>query len=125
MDPRALAFLTRHAASFIPEVAELDAAISANAVSLRSVSEGASSAQLASTYSIRSHIAERAGKDALAAKHKELSIRCQANGEGPCTIWLFSGTEYSYAAFELQPSGAIAGCYRFNGPLEEPPSGDA
>jgi hypothetical protein len=119
MPSRSLEFALRNADSSLTEVKQLVAAINADEVILLSLSENASSRDLSGIYALRSRMAKQDGREELAAKHAGLSVLCERNGEDRCVIWIFSGQEYSYAAFELQPSKAIAGCYRFDGPLTE------
>lgn len=115
MTTRASEFASRHAGSQSPRVAELVRAIGDGAVALRSVSEGASSEELARTYAVRSSVAASKGHAALSSEMQALAELCASNAGNPSAVWLFEGTSFSFAAFELLPSRHVAGCFRFEG----------
>ena len=94
-------------------------AIRAGAVSLRSHSDGLSSRELARTYARRAEIAQSQGRHAAAETFRTIAVRCEANGEHSCSLWVLTGGAESFALFELVPSHTIVGCLRFEGPLDE------
>jgi len=109
-------FVARNADSKLLHFADLVLAIRTGQVKPLSRTE-APSENLARTYSIRSSIAREQGRTEVASEFSVLAGRCKANAGSPCKVWLFDGSQVSYAAFELQPSKEVVACIRFNGPL--------
>jgi len=108
-------FVRRHIDSSEPDVVELLREIEDARVMLTTYSPEVSSAELASTYHLRSAMAFDQQRLAVAQQMKVLSERCQANGDNPSSIWYFSGKENSFAVFELLPSRSIAVCFKLEG----------
>ena len=115
MDPRLVSFLARHTESTNMCVAQAVRAIQQDELRLHGVSEAVSSRSLAGIYAVRSDIAAKQGRQETSDEMLRLSKNCEANAENPCSIWMFEGSEASYAIFELLPSQAIGGCFRFSG----------
>ena len=115
MDTRLIEFAQRHTGSQDSRVTEAIRAIRSGAVTLRHLSEGVSSRELAGTYSLKSRMAEDKKRHAEAAEFLALARHCEENGTNPCRIWVLEGTEVSFAIFELKPAQTVAGCFRFPG----------
>lgn len=120
MNDHASAFSIAHSNSTVQAVAELVHAINSNAVTFRSVSENCSLKELASTYAVRSKIAESQGHETRAIELSLLTKEFQKDEENSCAIWVFEGATTSFVAFELVPSKTIAGCFKFEGRLGDP-----
>jgi hypothetical protein len=119
MDSRLVDFATRHGQSTDPCVAAALVAARSGAVTLRSVINGASTRELAKTYAFRAARAAEQGRQSVAVAMRTLADRCEANPECSCSIWVLSGPSDSYALFELIPAQVVAGCLRFEGPIDE------
>jgi hypothetical protein len=110
-------FVERHKSSAVPRLRELLHEFLNGQLKLRSLSEDASSSELAQTYSVRSSTAARNGREDLSNEMQALSEQCKANAGNFCAIWVFEGSSSSYAVFELLPSRVMAGCFKFEGPI--------
>ena len=111
-------FVERHKLDERMRVRELLEALRAKRVALRGRHVGASCSDLAGTYRARSRIAESHGKYELAAEMKNFASACESNTGQTCTVWVFSGEESSFIAFEFEPSAAVAWCAKLHGPIE-------
>jgi|JI10StandDraft_1071094.scaffolds.fasta_scaffold255807_3 hypothetical protein len=118
-------FVERHELDERTRVRELLEALRTKRVALHARHVGASCSELTGTYRVRSRIAESQGKHELAAEMENFASACEASTGQTCTVWVFSGEESSFIAFEFEPSAAVAWCAKLPGPIERHPESAA
>ena len=108
-------FAARNIKSTVLHVSELAHAIQAEEVALIGTPSLVPAENVADIYFVRSSIAQRQGRTDISAQFESLAAQCKANAGLDCKLWVFDGSAFSYAAFEIHPSNTVVGCIRFDG----------